>query len=308
MNIRGLLYFPVTPYDSHGRVDCDVMAAQLRDRLPFEPGAVFPACGTGEFHALAADEVADVVRATVEVIGGAVPVIAGAGGPLGHALRCAREAEAAGADALLVLPPYLLSASPVDGLVAYVRAIADATRLPLIVYNRPPAVLTPQAVAELAADPRVMGVKDGFGDVGLVQQFALIAQASGRSDFLLFNGTATAEMTQAAYAGVGVRLYSSAAFAMAPEVAVAYHRACQEQDDELRRLLLTEFFAPLVRLRDQGAGLNISLIKAGVRLSGLPVGSVRPPLVDPDPSLVEQLAKLLAAGKELVGARAAVSS
>src|SRR5205814_1977569 len=98
-------------------------------------GGVFPACGTGEFHALTVDESAAMTRIAVEEAAGSVPVISGAGGPLPHAVELARRAAEAGADGLLLLPPYLVG-GPADGLERYVDAVASASPLPLIVYNR----------------------------------------------------------------------------------------------------------------------------------------------------------------------------
>ena len=301
MKLDGVLFFPVTPFAPDGTVDVDVLKEHISSRLPFGPGGVFAACGTGEFHALGIDEVRTVVAATVEAVATAavrVPVVAGAGGPLGHAMAAARAAEEAGADALLVLPPYLVS-GPVDGLVAYIEAVADASSLPVIVYHRGNATFTAQAIGQLAANPKVIGFKDGVGDVGLAQEIVTAVKASGRTDFLLFNGLLTAELSQGAYRGLGIPLYSSAAFAMAPEIATAYYNAYMDGDEERRDALLEGFFAPLVRLRDQTPGFGVSLIKAGLRLSGLPVGSVRPPLVDPNGEQLVELKAILAKGHEL---------
>lgn len=301
MNFDGVLFFPVTPFAADGTVDVDVLREHISSRLPFGPGAVFAACGTGEFHALGIDEVRTVVTAAVEVVAtaaGKVPVVAGAGGPLGHALAAARAAEEAGADALLVLPPYLVN-GPVDGLVAYVEAIAAASSLPVIVYHRGNAKFTAEAITELAANPKVIGFKDGMGDVGLAQEIVTAVKASGRTGFLLFNGLLTAELSQGAYRGLGIPLYSSAAFAMAPEIATAYYNAYMDGDEQGRDALLEGFYAPLVRLRDQTPGFGVSLIKAGLRLAGLPVGSVRPPLTDPTEEQLVELKAILAKGHEL---------
>ena len=301
MKFDGVLFFPVTPFTPEGTVDVNVLKEHISSRLPFGPGGVFAACGTGEFHALDIDEVRTVVAATVEAVAtaaGKVPVVAGAGGPLGHAMAAARAAEEAGADALLVLPPYLVS-GPVDGLVAYIEAVANASSLPVIVYHRGTATFTAQAIGQLAANPKVIGFKDGVGDVGLAQEIVTAVKASGRTDFLLFNGLLTAELSQGAYRGLGIPLYSSAAFAMAPEIATAYYNAYMDGDEERRDALLEGFFAPLVRLRDQTPGFGVSLIKAGLRLAGLPVGSVRPPLVDPTGEQLVELKAILAKGHEL---------
>lgn len=300
MKFDGVLFFPVTPFTPEGTVDVDILKEHITSRLPHGPGGVFPACGTGEFHALSLDEVRTVVTAAVEAVAGQVPVVAGAGGPLGHALAAARVAEEAGADALLVLPPYLVT-GPTDGLVAYIEAVAAASSLPVIVYHRGNAKYTAASMTRLAANPKVIGFKDGLGDVGLAQEIVSAINATGREDFLLFNGLLTAELTQGAYRGLGIPLYSSAAFAMAPEIAAAYYDAYISGDEDRRHALLEGFYAPLVRLRDQTPGFGVSLIKAGLRLGGLPVGPVRAPLVDPTEDQLVQLKSILARGYELAG-------
>jgi hypothetical protein len=89
--------------------------------------------------------------------------------------------------------------------------------------------------------------------------------------------------------------------AMAPEIAKAYYDAYTSGDEDRRHALLEGFYAPLVRLRDQTPGFGVSLIKAGLRLGGLPVGSVRAPLVDPTGEQLVQLKSILARGYELAG-------
>lgn len=299
MNLDGILFFPVTPFDAADRVDEEVLAAHIAGGLAHAPGAVFPACGTGEFHALSESEAARVVQVAAATVAGRVPVIAGTGGPLAHARRLARAAADAGADALLVLPPYLVG-GPQAGLVAYVDAVAAATDLPVIVYHRGTAQFSVDSIRTLARNPKVIGVKDGVGDVGLAQQIVRAVRAEGREDVAFFNGLLTAELTQAAYRGIGIPLYSSAAFAMIPEVANAYYRAYVDGDEERRLALLDGFYAPLVALRDETPGFGVSLVKAGLRLGGLSVGSVRAPLVDPSPAQEARLADILAAGRSLV--------
>lgn len=296
-----VLYFPVTPFDARGAVDLDVLDRHLASRLEFGPGGVFPACGTGEFHALTAAECGAVISTTVTRVAGAVPVVAGTGGQLGHAREIARLAGEAGADALLVLPPYLVSGTSA-GLQSYVESILGATDLPVIVYHRGAATYTPDLIRRLFDNPRVIGFKDGVGDIAFAQSVVRIAAESGRDDLRLFNGLLTAEVTQAAYRGVGIPLYSSAAFAMLPQLAVAYFESLESGDEATRSRLLDGFYLPLVRLRDETPGFGVSLIKAGIRLSGLDVGPVRAPLVDPNPDQLERLGALLDAGRALVDA------
>ncbi|WP_316294063.1 5-dehydro-4-deoxyglucarate dehydratase, partial [Clavibacter michiganensis] len=255
---EGVLFFPVTPFDQADRVDVDVLAAHVSHGLDQGAGAAFVACGTGEFHALDIDEYAQAVRAGVAAAGGRHLVIAGVGGPLGHARRCAQLATELGADGILVLPPYLV-AGPQEGLAAYVEAVARTTPLPLIAYHRGQAQFTEATVERLLALPTLAGIKDGAGDVALFQRFVLAARRVGRDDVQFFNGLLTAESSQAAYRAIGVPLYSSAVFAMAPRIASAFHAAYRADDLERQRFLLDEFFTPLVRLRDETPGFAVSL-------------------------------------------------
>jgi 5-dehydro-4-deoxyglucarate dehydratase len=294
-----VLFFPVTPFDGAGRFDAEALAEHVSMRVAAAPGAVFAACGTGEFHALSSAEVAAVVTTAVAAARGSVPVYCGAGGPLGHAVECARAAAGAGADGLLVMPPYLVGGRQ-DGLVDYVEAVGAASDLDIIVYHRGSAQFTQAAVTRLLANPKVVGVKDGVGDVALMQQFVLAAAHAGRDDVAFFNGLPTAELSQVSYDAIGVPYYSSAVFAMAPEIAIGFLAALRTGDDDRRRLLLDEFYVPLVQLRDEAPGFAVALIKAGVRLGGLAAGAVRPPLNDPSPEQTERLAALLDRGRAVV--------
>lgn len=296
--MEGILFFPITPFGPGGGLVEDVLAAHVESRLAHGPGAVFVACGTGEFHALSVEEVGAAATVATDTVAGRVPVIAGCGGPFGHARAVAAVAQEAGVDGLLVLPPYLVSGPPA-GTLAYVDAVAAATDLPLIVYDRDTARFDADVVAQLCERPQVVGFKDGRGDPAVLQDLARVVAASGRSDFLCFNGLPTAELSQAAARAVGFDRYSSAVFAMAPDLALAYHAA---QDDEPRRVrLLDAFFRPFVRLRDRVPGYGVALVKAGVGLDGLEVGGVRPPLVDPTPAHRDALVVLLADGRRALG-------
>jgi 5-dehydro-4-deoxyglucarate dehydratase len=294
----GVLFFPVTAFGPDGAVDAGVTEAHVSAGVDAGPGGVFAVCGTGEFHALGIDEYEVALAAGIAGTAGRVPVVAGAGGPLGHALACVRAAERLGADGILLMPPYLV-AGPQHGLVAYVEAVLAATALPVIVYHRGSASLSVPTAAKLLAHPQVVGIKDGVGDVALAQAFVLEAERAGRGDLLFFNGLLTAELSQAAYRAIGVPLYSSAVFAMAPAIATAFYRAYVAEDVARQRRLLDGFYAPLVRLRDETPGFAVALIKAGLRLAGTPVGPVRPPLADPDERQTARLRELLAIGHDL---------
>ncbi|MFF6912797.1 5-dehydro-4-deoxyglucarate dehydratase [Streptomyces sp. NPDC012466] len=292
----GVLSFPLTAFRDDGTLDPDGFRAHVAGRLAAAPGAVFPACGTGEFFSLDEDEYRQVVTITVEEAAGRVPVVAGIGYGWAQAVRFARIAEDAGADALLVLPHYLVAA-PQDGLVAQLEQIAARTPLPLIAYQRGQVAFTADSLRRVAALPNVIGLKDGHSDLDRLQRLTLAAP----EDFLFFNGASTAEIQARAYATVGVPAYSSAVHAFAPEIAGAFFTALREGDHGTVDKLLRDFYVPFVELRDRVPGYAVSLVKAAARLRGHRVGPVRAPLTDPSPADLSALTAVLTAGLDLVG-------
>jgi 5-dehydro-4-deoxyglucarate dehydratase len=320
---NGLLFFPVTPYRGDGYVDLDEFAAHVKRGVDAGAGGVFVACGTGEFSALEPDEYAEVVRVAAEAIGGRVPVFAGAGGPVRTARRFTDLAMGAGADGVLLLPPYLTEAAG-PGLVDYVRT-GTGEDLPVIVYNRANARFDEASAVAAARLPQVIGFKDGAGDLDLMIRIVRAVRddavrddavrddraardaardEAGTPSFFFFNGMPTAEVTQRAYRAIGVPLYSSAAFAFAPQVALAYYDALEQDDQATLDALERAFYHPLARLRAKGTGYAVSLIKAGVELAGYPTGGVRPPLTAVTREHREELARILAAGLAAVPAPA----
>lgn len=305
----GVLSFPLTSFHDDGSLDPDGFRAHVAAQIATAPGAVFPACGTGEFFSLDEDEYRVVVTIAVEEAGmgvppregvrawGSVPVVAGIGYGWAQAVRFARIAEEAGADALLVLPHYLVAA-PQDGLVAQLEQIAARTRLPLVAYQRGQVAFTAASLKRIADIPTVIGVKDGHSDLDRLQRLTLAAPEG----FLFFNGASTAEIQARAYATVGIPAYSSAVHAFAPEIANAFFGALQDGDDGTVEKLLRDFYVPLVELRDRVPGYAVSLVKAAARLRGRPVGPVRAPLTDPSAADLADLKLLLTAGLDLVGA------
>jgi 5-dehydro-4-deoxyglucarate dehydratase len=299
---NGVLFFPVTPFTESGEVDTERLAQHVAKGVDAGPGGVFIACGTGELHALEAAELRGIVRTAVDVVGGRVPVYAGAGGSIAQAKAFARAAEEAGADGLLLLPPYLVE-MPQAGLVAYTRAVTEATDLPVIVYNRNNARYTEDSAVQVAQIDKVVGFKDGTGDLDQVARIVRAvtdALAPTGKPFQFFNGLPTAEVSQQAYRAIGVTLYSSATFAFAPELALAFYQALESGNEPLTAALLREFFHPLVRLRDTVPGYAVSLIKAGVALEGIDAGPVRPPLIMPSADDIDELRAIIASGRAVL--------
>ena len=291
---RGVLAFPVTPFDSEGALDLAALEQHVAAIAAHRPVALVPAGGAGELFSLDIDEHEKVIRATVAASTG-LPVIAGIGGGLATARRQARAAEQAGADSLLLLPPYLVI-SEQEGLASYVRAVAAATGLPLIVYSRDNGVFRPDTLLRLADScPTLIGAKDGTGDLDLMLETR--RRTLGR--LLMINGAPTAEMLAAQTFAIGVTAYSSAVFAFAPDIAQAFYDAVVAGDRDRQDALLHGFYFPYSVIRRRRAGNAVSIVKAGLKVTGQPAGPVRPPLLDLSDADCGALAVLIRTGLDI---------
>ncbi len=296
-SVQGLLSFPVTPFTPDGGPDLVRYREHIRYMLSHQPGALFVCGGTGEFFSLNLDEYRSLVECAVDEAAGTVPIIAGAGYGVALARVFARTAEEAGADGIMVMPPYLLQAEQ-SGLEAHYRSVADAVNIGVILYQRDNAVFHPQTVGRLADVPNIVGFKDGHGDV---ERLFRIRLSTGDRLFLI-NGMPTAELSAPAFVGTGVRDYSSAVFNFVPEVSRAFYTALIAGDHQRVAELMEAFYLPFARLRDQAKGYAVSLVKAGVTLRHGSVGSVRAPLIDPTSEHTSELERIARQGLESVGA------
>lgn len=293
----GLLSFPVTHFDSDMGFARDSYARHIEALSGFPAAGLFAAGGTGEFFSLTPGEVEACVR-TAKEAAGEMPIIAGCG--YGTAMACdlARRAEAAGADGLLLLPPYLIDA-PQDGLADHVRAVCKATGLGVIVYNRANARLTAETLTRLADDcPNLIGFKDGTGDIDNVRQITL--RLDGRMVFI--GGMPTHELFAEAFYGAGITTYSSAVFNFVPALALRFFDALRAGDRATTSAILKDFFIPFGHLRDRKPGYAVSAIKAGADLAGFAPGPVRPPLTDLDAAERDTLARLIDTAQALEAA------
>lgn len=164
----------VTPMTETG-IDFDAFAKLIDYQIDNGTDALI-ACGTtGEPSTLTEEEYRDAIKFTVERAGKRVPVIAGAGSNnTAHAVEMARQAEALGADGLLVVTPYYNKTTPA-GLVAHFRAIADAVHSPVIMYNVPPRTgmnMRAETVSKLAGYKNIHAIKEASGDLAQVTDIA----------------------------------------------------------------------------------------------------------------------------------------
>jgi 5-dehydro-4-deoxyglucarate dehydratase len=285
----GLLAFPAT----HFRDDLTFDEAAYRQSIALNivHGAVglFAPGGTGEFFSLTPAECHRVTRAAVEAAAGRVPIVGGTGYGTALAVEMAKGAEAAGAQALLVLPPYLLNIEQA-GLEKHVDAICSAVGIGVIIYNRDNSIYAAETVARLAErHGNLIGFKDGHGDI---EQVVRVRQLLG--DRLLYiGGMPTAELFAVPYFAAGFTTYSSAIYNFIPKVARRFYAAVRSGDTHTTGEMLKDFFLPYTALRNRRRGYAVSIVKAGMRLVGRSAGPVRPPLTDLTPSEQEELAGIL---------------
>ena len=287
----GLLSFPVTHFSPDASAfDEHAYREHLDWLLEYKPAGLFAAGGTGEFFSLTLEEFSAVVKAAVEQTRSRVPVVAGCGYGTAMAKQFARAGEAAGADGLLLLPPYLLNADPA-GLVAHVEAVCAATKLGVIFYNRDNAILNEVWLEKLCARcPNLVGFKDGYGDIELMTR--IYARMGDRLTYI--GGLPTAETFALPYLEMGVTTYSSAIFNFLPEFAQSFYAAVRGRDHTEVFKQLRDFVLPYVDIRNRHKGYAVSIVKAGMRAIGRPAGPVRTPLTDLDQSELDALKKLIA--------------
>jgi 5-dehydro-4-deoxyglucarate dehydratase len=272
--LQGVISFPITPFTKELSLDVEGSRRNLRSLLKHPICAVVAAAGTGELYSLSPAEHLAVVKTTVEEVGGRVPVLAGAGFNPPIAAELARAAESVGASGILAFPPYYPSPDD-EGLIAYYRAIAEATRLGLLIYSRDWFNPSPALVEKIAkAIPTLIAWKDGQGDV---RRYQMVRQHVGER--LHWIGGAGDDMVPGYYS-IGIRTYTSSIANVAPKLSLRLHElASTGKSDELANLM-NELVIPLYELRARRKGYEVSVMKAMMDMLGLVGGPVRPPLVD----------------------------
>jgi len=177
----------VTPFNVDGSVDYKAYEKLVGFHLDNETDALVVCGTTGESATLTDEENASLVKFTVEMVNGKIPVIAGAGSNnTAHAVHLTKEAEKCGADGILQVTPYYNKATQ-KGLIAHFTQIAESTSLPIILYTVPSRTNTnilPKTVYELSKVKNIVAVKEASGDVS---QVAEIAKLCG-PDFDIYSG------------------------------------------------------------------------------------------------------------------------
>jgi len=262
----------ITPFDAQGNVDEKAFRDFIEWQIAEGSNGLVPVGTTGESPTLSHDEHDGAVSICVEAAKGRVPVIAGAGSNnTAEAVRLARHAQKAGADAVLVVTPYYNKPTQ-RGLYAHFEAVANAVDLPIIIYNIPPRSvidMTPETMGRLANDfSNIVGVKDATAKLDRVSE----QRMSCGKDFIQLSGEDATAIGFNAQGGVGA---ISVTANVAPRLCSEFQRAMLEGDfdtalgyqDRLMPLHKAIFMEPGV------AGAKYGLSKLGM-VSNV----VRPPL------------------------------
>ncbi|HVE62640.1 MAG TPA: 4-hydroxy-tetrahydrodipicolinate synthase [Mycobacteriales bacterium] len=270
----------VTPMGPDGGVDTDGAATLASYLVEHGNDGIVVNGTTGESPTTTDEEKDRVIRAVLEAVGTRAHVVAGVGtNDTAHTCELARQAEKAGAHGLLVVTPYY-NKPPQAGLQAHFEQAADATGLPVMLYDIPgrsATAIETETLVRLAEHERIVAVKDAKGDLDAS------AWVMARTDLAFYSGDDKITLPLLSVGGVGVvgvptHLFASQTAAMIASYqrgdvggALAAHRALLP--------VFTGFF------RTQG----VILTKAALRLAGLPGGPVRAPLVDATDAEVAQL-------------------
>jgi 5-dehydro-4-deoxyglucarate dehydratase len=281
--LQGVVSFPVTPFKKDLSLDLDGLRRNLRSLLKHPVCAVVAPAGTGEIHSLSPAEHLAVVKTTVEEVNGQVLVLTGTGFNPPIAAALAREAAAAGVSGILAFPPYYPSQDD-EGIIAYYRGIAEATKLGMLIYSRDWFNPSPALVEKLAQQiPNLIAWKDGQADI---RRYQMIRQHVG--DRLHWIGGAGDDMVPGYYS-IGIRTYTSSIANVAPKLSLRLHELASVGHSAELSKLMDELVIPLYALRARRRGYEVSAMKAMMDLIGLAGGPVRPPLVDLRPDEIKIL-------------------
>jgi len=287
---HGVLPALITPFTDDGEaIDADALGALVERVVGAGVGGLVPGGSTGEFTTLSHAERRELVEITVEAAAGRVPVVAGTGAlSTEETVELSVHAEAAGAAAVMVVPPFYDTLSWRE-LLAHYRAVAERISIPIMYYNLPGATgqtLTLAQFRELRDAARVTSLKDTGGDAVAATE---LIQA-GQSGPTLLNGWDT--LTFAALAA-GVRAVVWGTASIMPEQCVELHRLLIDDIDLAAARELWARLWPLCAFLERQS--YPAAVKAGCALVGQATGPTRAPLLPLDDDATAELARLVVA-------------
>ncbi len=291
----------ITPFDVHGGLDLDGAVTVARHLAGSGSDGLVVAGTTGEGPVLSDEERIELFRAVIGAVD--VPVIASTGtNDTAHSVMLTREAEASGADGVLVVTPYYNRPSPA-GLSAHFRAVAEATDLPVVLYDIPMRSgrrIGSALVVELAREvPNIVAVKDATGDVAA----AASVVAESPAGFEVFSGDDSLTLPFLSVGGVGViSVASHWAGGLFAELIDSYRSG-----DVARAIIVNQQLAESYRFESTEEYPNPVPAKAACRSLGLPAGQCRLPNAPAPEALDDQARAVIAKLRRLNPAHQSVA-
>jgi 4-hydroxy-tetrahydrodipicolinate synthase len=284
----------VTPFRQDLSLDETTLRALVRRQIEAGINFLVPCGTTGESPTLTRAEHLRVVEITLEEAKGKVPVLAGAGGyNTQEVIELAHEIEALGADGILSVTPYYNKPTQ-EGLYQHYRAIATATRLPIVVYSvqgRTGVNVEPGTLARLARIDNIVAVKEASGNIG---QMATVLQEVP-ADFIVLSGDDAITIPLAALGGRGVISVVSNEI---PAEMTAIAQACLRNDFPTARMIQAKF---LQLMNVNFVESNPIPVKAAMALMGLLEPVWRLPMVPPGAANLAKIETVLQSAGLLSG-------
>lgn len=277
----------ITPFTREGALDIEGAARLAEYLVDLGNDGLVVNGTTGESPTTSDGEKRALLQAVLEAVGDRATVIAGVGtNNTAHTLELAAAAQRAGAHGLLVVTPYY-SKPPQTGLISHFTTVADATDLPIMLYDIPGrtgVALEQETLVRLAEHPRIKAVKDAVCDIGSA------SWVMARSDLRYYSGEDMCNLALLSIGAVGfVSVVGHLVADRLREMAIAYEAGDVQKAREIHYGLLPVYTGVF---RTQG----VITIKAALATLGLPAGHLRPPLIDATPDEIATLLADLTAG------------
>ena len=270
---EGIIIPVITPVDAQGKFNEPVYRQLIDFWADHGIDGVFPFGTTGEFYAFDNEVYRHVLEVTKDAVRGRMAVYAGANHiTTAGAVELAKIAEEVGVDALSVLTPMFVSQTQ-DELLAYYTTIANATSLPIIIYNNKPktnVTVAPETVRKLAQIKNIMGVKDSTGDMTNTEEYIRLTR--DLPDFRVLVGRDTLIYAGLCYGAAGA---ITSCANIAPDLAVAIYN-CYKAGDQAGALDAQFKFSKLRISTNMGTFPVV--IKEGLRMMGYDVGDCIAPI------------------------------
>ena len=274
-----LLTAMITPFTQDGALDLDGARTLARHLVEHGSDGVVVSGTTGESPTLTHDEKISLFEAVIDEVGGDAKVIAGTGSyNTAESIELTKEAGALGVDACLTVTPYY-SKPPQNGLVAHFTAIADASSVPLMLYDIPGRTgrrVEIPTLLQLAEHPNIVAVKDAIGDAAETARVRRELDLGGYEDFEIYSGDDPLLLPHIAAGATGI--VSVCSHVVGPQIKQIFEAWRDGKVDEARRIFLElqGLFSTIMTLTASPIP-----VKAAVGMLGLPAGPPRLPLVEP---------------------------